>query len=92
LAIRTATQQAEALLAQESRKTMLPPVAKIIPVAVVDGTGWNLETGLAEALAQMASNSQARAWTQWITQTGRPGWSHLARQAKDAGKWLWGRL
>ena len=92
MAIRTATQQAEALLAEESRKTILPPIAKIIPVAVVDGTGWNLETGLAEALAQMAANSQARAWNQWITQTGRPGWSHLARQAKDAGKWLWGRL
>jgi|GEM_PF-1949562 len=64
---------------------------QVFPVARVGDSTWNLEI-LAGRLVAKAERARARAWNRWISDAGKPGWRHLVRQTKDAGKWLWKRL
>jgi hypothetical protein len=67
------------------------PREHLVPVALIAPTPWNLDS-LGKLLAEKAERARARAWHHWIRDAGKPGLSQLARQAKDAGKWLWKRL
>ena len=89
--IRTAVNQTLANLTMPEQVEAVFRLDQVFPVAVVADRPWNLET-LADRLSGQAEQARARAWNRWISDAGRPGWRHLARQAKDAGKWLWKRL
>ena len=89
--IRNAIDQALAELGRAAPSGFSGQREQVYPVARVGDSAWNLEI-LAKCLSDKANRARTRAWNRWISDAGKPGWRHLARQAKDAGKWLWKRL
>ena len=85
-------QEIEKQIQEICGKSVRIPGLKVIPISLISGNPWSVDQELAKAIAQKAQKSRLQAWNQWISTVGKPGWRQLARQAKDAGKWLWKRI